>query len=428
MLALSDALAALAADRRAAPWTLRLHAGWSGSALVRDYTLLAPPTPAAAALVLTRLHNAILLLNPASAEIHAPVEAARLEPTLGALRSIHKVPFGVGAVPLVPPPGPIDVPSSELPPERTPGVGLAAGLDIGGTGMKAVVLRDGVPVRVSSAPTWPDGEVGVTSLVRRARALLEDVAGGEPLGSLGVGLAAPMSVGGRVIELSTVLRQKVGDPGAFVGFAERLAVGLVDGPVAMFNDLANLGRYLSHQGERRVVRVQIGTSFGGCWIDVNGDVSAVEMGRLVVDVADDALPHPYLPLRGAMRSYLSNAGLAAFLAPRVGHEVDVRTSGHALRGLLDAGDPAGEAAVAWIAEVLVGVVGELAALLPGVTRVEVGGSMLIGPAGRRLERAVAGRGAIPITLSPKPGHDGAIAAAVAPRVGAVLRGHKRVGS
>lgn len=293
--------------------------------------------------------------------------------------------------------------------------------------MKACVLRGRTLLRTVSGPTWPDGANGVQSLVERARALVVQVAAGEPLGSLGVGLAAPMAVGGRVVELSTVLREKVGDRSAFDGFAERVAAGLVDGPVAMFNNLANLGRYLSAEGSRRVVRVQIGTSFGGCWIDANGDVSAVEMGRLVVDVGPDATPHPYLPLVGAMRSYLSNTGVARCLEPLVGHVVDPRTAGHLLRGLLDAGDPAGEATLQWMADTLVGVISEVHAILPGVTRVELGGSMLQGPAGKRIEALVQPRAEVPLTVSAKPGHDGAVAAAWAPRVAASLKGLKRVG-
>lgn len=427
MLALADALDTFAAHARAVPWTLKLHSGWSGAAPVRSFALAAPPTAEAGRAVLYRMHNAALLLNPAAVELDVPVPHGRLEPLLGALRGIHRVPIVLDRAPLVPPPG-ADLPGVEHAPPIPAGPGLAAGLDIGGTGMKACVVRGGAMLRSLSAPTWPDGEAGVQSLVDRARALLVEVAQGEPLGSLGIGLAAPMGVGGRVLELSTVLRERVGDPAAFEGFAGRVAEGLVDGPVAIFNDLANLGRHLSHQGRRRLVRLQIGTSFGGTWIDANGDVQAVEMGRLVVDVGDDALPHPYLPIRGAMRSYLSNAGVARFLAPRAGHPVDPRTSGHLLRALLDDGDPAGDAALRWMADVLLAVLGELHPLLVGVTAVEVGGSMLIGPAGRRLEALVHSRGPVPVTVSPRPGFDGAVAAAMAPRIEPGLRSTVKMGA
>lgn len=427
MLALADALNHWADHPRAVPWSLLLHSGWSRAAPVRGYTLLAPPLAAAAPAVLSRLHNAILLVNPAAAELHAPIEPGRLEPMLGQLRGIHHVPIVLDRPPALPAGGRgFSVPSADLPPSRPPGPGLAVGLDIGGTGMKVCALRDGVVIHTGSAPTWPDGESGVDSLIARARALVKEVAGGAPIGSLGIGLAAPMGMGSRVVELSAVLRERVGDVSAFVGFADRVAHDLVDGPVALFNDLANLGRYLSSLGGRRLVRLQIGTSFGGCWIDANGDVYAVEMGRLIVDLGDDALPHPYLPLNGAMRSYLSNAGIARHLGPRAGHPIDARTAGHFLRALLDSGDPAGEQTLRWMAEVLLGVVAEMGALLPGVTRVEVGGSMLLGPAGRRLEAMIGGRGAVPVTVAAKPGYDGAIAAAVAPRVTSVLKGHRQV--
>lgn len=423
----SAALVELSASARAERWTLHLHSGWSSSSHVRTYVLFAPPTVEAARVVLARLHNTILLLAPAAVTLEAPLAADRLAPLLAPYQGIHKVPIRVGDGPPLARPESFDLPSAESAPVVAPGEGLACGLDIGGTAMKVCVLRGRVVLRTATAPTWPDGATGVDSLVARARALVGLVAEGEPIGSLGIGLAAPMSVGGRVVELSTVLREKVGDKAAFDGFAERVAEGLVAGPVAIFNDLANLGRHLSAEGLRRVVRLQIGTSFGGCWIDANGDVSAVEMGRLLVDVGPDAHPHPYLPLVGAMRSYLSNAGLARFLEPRVGHAVDPRTSGHLLRGLLDAGDPAGDATLRWMADTLVGALDEVHVILPGVTRVELGGSMLQGPAGRRVEALVQSRAAVPLTVSAKPGHDGAVAAAWAPRVGAALKGLKRVG-
>jgi len=424
---LSRRLAELAAHPRAERWVLRFQAGFSGSSAVREYVLFAPPTAEAAQLVAMRLHNGVLLLAPAAVRVQAPVEDARLDAALAPLRKVHRVPIGVGAASLLPEPGAMDLPSVVLPQAVPPGPGLAVGLDIGGTGMKACALRDRVLVRTASAPTWPDGQSGVDSLVARARALVLQVAENEPIGSLGIGLAAPMAVGGQVVDLSTVLREKVGSPRAFDGFPDRVAAGLVNGPVALFNDLANLGRHLSAEGTRRVIRLQLGTSFGGCWIDANGDVAAVEMGRLVVDVGEDARPHPYLPLRGAMRGYLCNAGIASFLEPMVGHAVDPRTSGHLLRGLLDAGDPAGDACCRWLGDTLVGVVDEVHALLPGVTRAEVGGSMLQGPLGRRIEASLQSRVAVPLTVSAKPGHDGAVAAAWAPRVGAALKGLKRVG-
>lgn len=427
MLTLSDQLGQLAADPRAVPWTIRLHSGFSAAALVREYVLFAPPGADGARAVLSRLHNAILLQNPAAAELDGPLSAERLEPWLSEVRSVHRIGIFLPGEAVGPHEGFFDLPSIDAAPPGRPGEGLAAGLDIGGTGMKACVLRDGVLVRVASAPTWPDGEHGIESIVRRARALLVQVSGGAPIGSLGIGFASPMGVGGRVLELSTMMRAKVGDLAAFDHFPQRVADGLVDGPVAIFNDLANLGRYLSSQGARRLVRLQIGTSFGGCWIDSNGTVYATEMGRTIVDVGRDALAHPYLPLRGTVRGYLSNKGLAEDLERRTGLPVDPRDAGHALRRLLMDGAPAGEAALDRMGETLRGVVGELHAILPGVTTVECGGSMLSGPAGKGLFVRVDGQVEVDFRISVNPGHDGAIASALAPRVDTMLKGMKRVG-
>jgi predicted NBD/HSP70 family sugar kinase len=426
MVTLRDALAELAAHPRAVPWRLRLHRGWSGAAPSREYILLAPALQRSARPVLARVHNAMLLGNPAAAELAAPLAVADLEPHLSAVRSAHRIGLHLAGEPVVPPRQDFDLPSVEEARVEPPGPGLAAGLDIGGTGTKACVLRDGELVRVSSAPTWPGDDRGVDGLVERTRRLLVEVAGGEPVGSLGIGLAAPMGVRGQVRELSTVLREQVGDAAAFHEFADRVAAGLVHGPTAIFNDLVNLGRYISAQGKRRLVRLQLGTSFGGCWIDTGGQVYATEMGRLVVDAGDDALPHPYLRLRGAMRAYLSNAGLAAMIAAQ-GEPVAEGRSGHRLREWLDAGDPRAEVVLDRLGDLLVGVVHELGAVLSGLAAVECGGSMLQGPAGRRLVARVAPRVPVPFTVAARPGQDGAIAAALAPRVGVPLHALRRVG-
>lgn len=427
MRTLADELAEAAAHPRAVQWVLHLHTGYASPAEVRTYTLFGAPTPAVAGAVAARLHNTMLLLSPAAVSVEVPEGGEALEPLLEPLRGLHKVPVVVGGAPVLPRGGSYNLPSLEGLRIEPPGPGLAAGLDIGGTGMKACVLRNEAPLRAASAPTWPDGAWGVDSLVERARALLLEVAAGERLGSLGIGFAAPMDVSGRVVELSTVLREKVGERAALDGFAGRVAGGIVQGPVAMFNDLTTLGRFLSWRGARRVVRVQLGTSFGGSWIDSNGDVVATEMGRLVVDRGPDARPHPYLPLRGTMRTTLSASGVATELGARLGYPVDPRSSGYLLRGLLDARHPAAAALLDRLAAALHGVAQELHAVLPGVTRVEVGGAMLSGPAGRRLEALLAGRAPVPVSVSARPGEDGAIAAALAPRVEALVRGHKRVG-
>ena len=53
--------------------------------------------------------------------------------------------------------------------------------------------------------------------------------------------------------------------------------------------------------------------------------------------------------------------------------------------------------------------------------------MLQGPAGALLQSLVSASAPLPFRVSPRPGEDGAIAAALAPRVGAPLRGHRRIG-
>lgn len=425
MRTLADILAELGRHPRAMPWRIRLHQRWGTASSPREFVVFAPALGRSVWPVLARAHNASILFNPAAVELVSPLPEGDLEPVLGRVRSVHKVPFFIAPA-RVESRRELDVPSVDRPVLQPPGPGLAMGLDIGGTGMKVVAMREEAVVASASGTTWPPGEFGIDSLVRRCRELLREVAGGAPIGSLGIGLAAPLGVGGQVLELSTILRERVGDTAAFAGFAERVSEGLVDGPVVMFNDLSNLGRHLSAGGARRLVRVQIGTSFGGCWIDADGEVVATEMGRLVVDLSPDATPHTYLPLTGAMRTYLSNVGVGYALAA-CGIEAAPSQAGHALRAALEAGDPRAVEVVHRLAAVMVGVVQEFATLLVGIETVECGGSMLQGPTGALLQSRVTASAPLAFRVSPRPGEDGAIAAALAPRVGAPLRGHRRIG-
>lgn len=429
MLALVDALRTLGQEPLAVPWTVHLSEGWSASSSVRTFHIYAPPRSRSIRPVLSRLHNAILLTNPAFASLEAPIRDTQLDIGLGELRMVHHVPIVVGRdAPAPSPVAGLDLPARDEIPEPCLPDGLAGGLDIGGTGMKACVTLHGAVLRSASSPSWPDGETGIDSMIRRARALLIEVAAGETLTSLGIGMASPMDVSGRVVELSTVLREKVGDAALFDDFGARVAHGICAGPVVMFNDLVNLGRWRAGQGARRLVRIQIGTSFGGCWIDANGDVSPVEMGRLVVDVAPDAVPHTYLPLRGAMKSYLSNYGIAIHLRGLMGEEGDrmqARTIGNQLSELLALGHPAGLATMQWIVATLHGVVAELHATLPGISEVECGGGMLVGAIGRTIREGMV-NAPIRFSVPARPGFDGAIAAAEAPRLGVSLRGLKRL--
>lgn len=425
MIPLSAVLEPLAAHPRAVPWRVEYRAGMSGLLLDRPFTWFAPPTSRASAAILQRVHNGIVLLQPAAVKIHAPLPAEDLR-GFAELRQMHHIPIVLDheAEPVV---VGRDLPAMEDHPLALPGPGLAVGLDLGGTGMKACALRpDETILRTASAATWPDGENGIDSLIRRARALITEVAAGQPIGSLGIGLASPMGVNGTVLELSTVMRARVGDVEAFDHFAARVAEGLVNGPVAVFNDLINLGRLLSADGARRLVRVQIGTSFGGCWIDHEGAVVATEMARLVIDGAPDARRHPYLPLSGAARAYLSTSGIAQDLTAALGEPVDGRMAGLKLRDLLTSGDPRGAQVLEVIALDLSSAVSEMAALLVGIQTVEVGGSMLQGPAGALLSERLHGETPVPVRIASNPGHDGAIASARAPRVSAPLKAMRRV--
>jgi len=427
-----ERLAAAARHPRAKLWTLRVYYGYSRNASRRTFALRAPL--AAARAVMARLHNGILLLHPAYARVTVEADASCIEPWRERFSELHGLSIVVGDAPQPAPRGgqapmPSVRPADVTPPPR----GLALGLDIGGTGMKACALREGRLLRCARAPTWPRGEAGLDSLLRRARALVIEVAAGEQPVSLGVGFASPMGVDGRVDSLSTVMRERLGEGAALDDFAERVAAGLVDGPVAFYNDLANLGLMLSGRRRRRLLRLQIGTSFGGCWIDADGTVNPAELGRLVVDMHPAARPHTYLPLRGAMKSYLSNYGVARSASELASREVTPLEVGFLLSDWLRDGDPRGARLVAWIAHLLAGVIGEASVILPGLEEVEVGGGMLQGPTGRRLREAVQARldkvsGAPRFALSSRPGFDGAFAAALAPLREAPLRGRRRMRS
>ena len=415
----------------AATWRITYAFGHGAGAARREIVIVAPPK--LADVVLARIHNGILLLHPAAVRIHAPVPQAQLQPLLNVLRGLHALPISVGDEAFEGlDRGPVDVPLIALSPGPVGGItGVAVGLDIGGTGMKCVALRDGQAVDKAHAPTWPDGESGIESLVSRARALVQETAAGEPIGALGVGFASPMSVDGTVVSLSTVMRQRLGGLDAARDFPLRVAAGLTSGPVAFFNDLANLGRHLSGRGRRRLLRLQVGTSFGGCWIDADGTVNGAELGRLIVDGGAGARPHTYLPIAGAMKSYLSGYGVTLTLKDLIGEDLTAWDAGYRWAELVSAGDPRGRELAAWVAELLVGVIAEARAFLPGLLEVEVGGSMLRGGTGRLVRTEVRARldrlqSPPSFAISLDPGYDGAIAAAWAPLIDAPLRGMRRL--
>ena len=108
--------------------------------------------------------------------------------------------------------------------------------------------------------------------------------------------------------------------------------------------------------------------------------------------------------------------------------MDARTIGHQLVEMLGAGAPEATETVEWLIEALRGVVLELHAVLPGITEVECGGSMLVGALGRAIQQGVAARSPVRFSIPSRPGFDGAIAASAAPGLGVSLRGHKRMGS
>ena len=418
-------------DRRAVPWTVRYRFALGRGSRERTFRFFAPADATGAEAVICRLHNGCLFLQPLSVVLDAPVPEAVLEPLLGGIRRVHAVPIRLeGDDPTDPGPGEArDLPARQ---EQPGGVraGLAVGLDIG-TNIKACALVDGGVVRTAQGPTWPGDSRGVGSLVERSRALVSEVCAGQGARSLGIGLASPMGVQGQVVGLSTVMRERLGSVEALEALPDLVAQGLVDGPVVIYNDLANLGRALSGEGLRRYLRVQIGTSFGGCWIDADGTVSASELGRLVVDIGPGARPHTYLPLRGAMKAYLSNYGVARTLSERTGRPVSPAQAGFAWRDLHRAGDPVAMQLVEWTAALLVGAIREALAVLPGLETAELGGGMIQGPTGPHLGRAVARRLAAlrqgpRFQIARDPAFDGAVAAARAPVLEAPLRGFQRL--
>jgi hypothetical protein len=132
-----------------------------------------------------------------------------------------------------------------------------------------------------------------------------------------------------------------------------------------------------------------------------------------------------------MKRYLSGLGVGERLAELLDRPVSAWDSGYVLADLLAAGDPRGLAVCDWIGHLLFGVIAEAQVCLGGLREVEVGGSMLQGPTGRRVKEAVLPRaeGLIDspsFRIASNPGFDGALAAAQAPLLGTPLRGMRRL--
>jgi hypothetical protein len=132
-----------------------------------------------------------------------------------------------------------------------------------------------------------------------------------------------------------------------------------------------------------------------------------------------------------MKSYLSGYGVTLTLKDLIGEDLTAWDAGYRWAELVSAGDPRGRELAAWVAELLVGVIAEARAFLPGLLEVEVGGSMLRGGTGRLVRTEVRSRlDQMPsppsFSISLDPGYDGAIAAAWAPLIDAPLRGMQRL--
>lgn len=202
--------------------------------------------------------------------------------------------------------------------------GLRAGIDIGGTGLRLVLLQEGREIAAVTVPTATfEGYASADRPGQLARHILHALPPGSHLLSLGIGASGPVDVASGVIENPGTLAVFSGFP--LVGpLREQLQV-----PVAIDNDAvtAALGEYHhgSGIGSRRMLAVTLGTGVGVALL-VDGqpwrasDGSHPEGGH--IPVSDD-LQQCYCGLHGCWETLASRSWLQAQLAtllPEVAYE------------------------------------------------------------------------------------------------------------
>ena len=204
---------------------------------------------------------------------------------------------------------------------------LALGLDIGGTSVKAALVRDGAVIKTGQSTSYARPDLS-TLQAAVGQAGQEAIAGNaDPLGAIGLcapGLFDPAS---RSITLSLNVP---GIVGVNLDALIRAALGDLAGetpPATIVTDAyaAAFDSWSAHRTSGRFLSIALGTGVGGCVLDDGTPLIVVgrspgHLGQMDVSVPEHGRPVPIGPDggRGSLEAYLGVPALRDRFGPDFG--------------------------------------------------------------------------------------------------------------
>lgn len=200
---------------------------------------------------------------------------------------------------------------SGVPAQGDPKRGRHIGVDLGGSDVKVVAMRDGELLHHEKMDWRPRGMMRG----RQVLDVVEDMVGralsAARLGRIdGIGLStAGIVVGNRVVVsgiFSGLAAEEFDGWVAPMGAKLSRAFGGAPTQVAHDGDMTPLWAYV-HMGIKRVLGLSLGTGLGAGFVDEHGQVSGMlcEVGKTILDMDAEAPEHIYNKTRGAALHYCS---------------------------------------------------------------------------------------------------------------------------
>ncbi len=205
-------------------------------------------------------------------------------------------------------------PSQPAEKEFDPKKGTTIGIDIGGTNIKAVIIRGGEVIQQETRPTFPPGTEKETAqeFVSRVAEFINGVKGDLRIDGIGLGWYGDTSFEGDPI-LNADTLQKFSPKEEYNNLKEmtsRLSEQF-SVPVKLWGDSEANGLYHSIVSNLKSGAVLIsGTSMGWAYLNSAGKYHKGFnlISRAVIDMSADALPHSDTQVKGVVQQYTASRG------------------------------------------------------------------------------------------------------------------------
>lgn len=189
------------------------------------------------------------------------------------------------------------------------------GIDIGNTSIKAVVVQQGRVVFRERTPTFPYGVKSLEALqtsFSTALARAKDIC--DHPGSVGIAWFGDVRDGRPLMQaadLGEIAAKE--DESRIQNWLDNVTKKSTV-PVSLYGDSQALGIALPVLWPQSKAYIMIfGTSMGGAYVNADGEyedgISLV--ARVVVNMAEDALPHASTQVRGVLQRYIASRGILA---------------------------------------------------------------------------------------------------------------------